>query len=122
MTNILTSFIVGRAMAGPDLSGHEAEHRGEIAAANAKHRASMVEREAEQQVEVVVGYASNQRMKRLALRRAADSLIEDLKKANLQHPLISKEAFNERADAELDKEFAKSDEQIRNETLQDMKK
>ncbi len=117
LNSALGGWFIGKAMAGGDLSGHEAGHRGEMAAMEAEHRANMTKIDANNQIEKVVTYASVLRVRGLAMRKAADRLIDELGKANIQHPLATNEALMKLANEEWDKEFTKSDEQIQQETL-----
>ena len=116
--SILTSWMLGDWMAGGRNTGAlEGEHAASMATSEANHRVIMAEMMAEQKVQEVFSYASNQRMKLACFRKATDDLIGELQKANINHPLVDKDVLLNMAKAELEKEFAKPDEQRNEETI-----
>ena len=107
----LTAFFVGRAMAGPDNSGELAalsEAKGMRVVLN-----EAIDRLNESKKNSVEWrqYAARLRVNLDARKLSESTLLLELKKANIEHPLATEEAYAALFNKNLEEQYAKATEQ-----------
>jgi hypothetical protein len=119
MANVLGSFFAGRVMAGEvkDKSGEiAAEGRADIAniKADSAHNTSMALvvalNQSEDESDNWRQYAARLRVNLDARKMSEATLLAELKKANVEHPLATEEGFAEIFKKNLDEQYAADDE------------